>query len=95
MLGCMNGKHFKGAQLVMRKAGGDAPLEYMKLKLEDLLVTSVSTGGSGGEDRLTENISINFAKVHFTYTPQMGDGSGDAMKKAGWNIPANEVHVVT
>ena len=31
------------------------PLEYVIITMEDVLVSSVSTGGSGGEDRLTEN----------------------------------------
>lgn len=87
---CMTGKHFGEGFLTIRKAGGDSPLEYVKIKMEDVIVTSISTGGSGGEDRLTENITLNFAKVTFTYTPQMADGSGDAEKEYGYNIPANE-----
>ena len=39
------------------------------------MVTSVSTGGSGGEDRLTENVSLNFAKVKFEYTAAVQDGA--------------------
>ena len=87
---CMNGKHFSEGFLTVRKAGGDNPLEYVKIKMEDVIVTSISNGGSGGEDRLTENITLNFAKVTFTYTPQETDGSGGAEKEYGYNIPANE-----
>ena len=94
MWACCTGKHVVEAMLTVRKAGGDKPLEYIKIKMEDLLVTSVSTGGSGGEERLTENITLNFAKYHMWYTPQKGDGSGDAVKKVGWNIPTNKEHVV-
>src|SRR6266508_4609493 len=57
---CCTGAHIATATLVVRKAGG-TQLEYIKLLLTDLIVTSVSTGGSGGEDRLTENITLNFA----------------------------------
>src|SRR6478752_5281026 len=53
-LSCANGKHIPTATLVVRKAG-EKPLEYLKLELTEVLVSSVSTGGSGGEDRLTEN----------------------------------------
>ena len=49
---CVTGKHFGKGQLTVRKAGG-TPLEYIKIEFEELLITSVSTGGSGGEDRLT------------------------------------------
>lgn len=89
MLACSNGKHFKEAMLTVRKAGED-PLEYVKIKLKEVIVTSVSTGGSGGEDRLTENITLNFAHVKYEYTPQKEDGSGDAAKEYLWDIAANK-----
>src|SRR5687768_10251106 len=62
LLYACNGKHIPKANLVVRKAG-EKPLEYIKIELSDLMVTSVSTGGSGGEDRLTENVTLNFAQV--------------------------------
>ncbi len=86
---CCNGTHIKEALLTVRKAGGK-PLEYVKIKMETAMITSVSTGGSGGEDRLTENCTLNFAKVGFEYQPQKADGSkeGGAIK-LGWNIAEN------
>ena len=45
---CCNGKHFKQALLTVRKAG-EKPLEYLKIKLVDVLISAVSTGGSGGD----------------------------------------------
>src|SRR5262245_31804331 len=45
---CSSGKHIPKASLIVRKAG-EKPLEYVVYKLEKILVTSVSTGGSGGE----------------------------------------------
>lgn len=86
---CFTGKHIKLALLTVRKAGGN-PLEYIKIKMEDAIIASVSVGGSGGEDRLTENVSINFAKVHFDYTPQKPDGSADAAVPFGYDIAANK-----
>ena len=44
--------------------------------MKDVLISSVSTGGSGGEDRLTENVSLNFAEVGVRYIEQKPDGSG-------------------
>lgn len=51
MLACCNGKHYPEAKLVVRKAG-EQPLEYLIITMTDVMVTAVSTGGSGGEDRL-------------------------------------------
>lgn len=88
MLAASNGKHYKEALLIVRKAG-EHPVEYVKIKMEDVLITSVSTGGSGGEDRLTENVSLNFAKVSVDYTPQKQDGSADTAIPYSWDIAAN------
>src|ERR671930_2695895 len=52
MLACCNGKHYDTATLVVRKAG-TTPLEYLTLTLSEVLITAVSTCGSGGDDRLS------------------------------------------
>lgn len=83
-----NGTHSADATLVVRKAGGTA-LEYIVIKLKEVLVTSISTGGSGGEDRLTENISLNFAEFNITYTEQLPTGGSGAVIPFGWNIAEN------
>lgn len=88
IISCCNGKHFDQGLLTVRKAG-ENPLEYLKITMKEVLVTSVSSGGSGGEDRLTENITLNFAEFKVEYTPQKADGSGDAAIEAGWKIAAN------
>ena len=53
-----------------RPQGGENPLEYLTVELEDILVSHVSTGGSHGEDRLTENVTLNFAKFKTEYKEQ-------------------------
>ena len=88
MVYCANGDHFTNAKLTVRKAG-KKPLEYLIIDMEKVMVTSVSTGGSGGEDKLTENVSLNFAKVQVKYKEQKPDGSGGAEKIFKWDIAAN------
>ncbi|MBS1137831.1 MAG: Hcp1 family type secretion system effector [Proteobacteria bacterium] len=88
MLYCANGDHFASAEIIVRKAGKD-PLEYYKIKMNKVLITSVSTGGSGGEDKLTENVSLNFESVELAYSKQLADGSGEAPKEFKWDIGAN------
>jgi type VI secretion system secreted protein Hcp len=83
-----NGKHFKEGILTVRKAG-EHPLEYLKIKLNEILVSSYSSGGSGGEDRLTENVTLNFAKIDVSYSPQKADGTGDVAIVMNYDIPAN------
>jgi type VI secretion system secreted protein Hcp len=87
-LACCAGKHFKDAVLVVRKAG-EKPVEYLKIKMETVLISSISTGGSGGEDRLTENITLNFSKVSLDYVPQDDKGSPGTAIPMAWDIGSN------
>jgi type VI secretion system secreted protein Hcp len=88
MLACFKGTHIPEAVLSVRKAG-DTPLEYIKITMTSCLITSVSTGGSGGEDRLTENIAINFAKVKVDYDQQIAAGGKGAHGSMEYDIAAN------
>lgn len=91
LLNCCNGKHIPKATLTIRKAGGDAALDYLKLTLEDIIVSSVSTGASVGDDMLTEAIQLNFAKFKFEYTKQKKDGTADGGPlPAGWDMQKND-----
>lgn len=89
MLHCANGKHIGEATLSLKKAGED-PLEYMKIKMTDILVTSVSTGGHQGDAQQTENISFNFREVEVDYTEQDNKGKGSGNSHFGWKIDKNE-----
>jgi type VI secretion system secreted protein Hcp len=84
-----SGKHIETASLIIRKAGGDAPLEYIKYDLTKVMVTSLSTGGSGGEDQLTENITLNFAEVSANYMEQDDKGAKVSVVPFTWNIATN------
>jgi type VI secretion system secreted protein Hcp len=87
-LACCDGKHFASATLVVRKAG-EKPVEYLKIKVDEVLITSISTGGSGGEDRLTENVTLNFAKVSLDYVPQDEKGAAGTAIPMAWSIAEN------
>jgi type VI secretion system secreted protein Hcp len=87
-LACCKGTHFKTATLIVRKAGG-TPLEYITITMTEVMITGVSTGGSGGEDRLTENVILNFAKVKVEYKSQDEKGGGKKEPEMSWDIAAN------
>ncbi|NMG36007.1 type VI secretion system tube protein Hcp [Azoarcus sp. TTM-91] len=88
IMACCKGTHYDDATLIVRKAG-DTPLEYIKITMKEVMVTAVSTGGSGGEDRLTENVTLNFAEFKFEYTKQAPKGGKDTTMTANWNIAEN------
>jgi len=52
-------------------------------ELTDAIFTSFSQGGSGGESALTENVSINYAKIKWTYTDATGTTTGS------WDVAQN------
>lgn len=88
MMAACNGKHYDNAKLIVRKAG-EHPVEYIVIEMEEVLITSISAGGSGGEDRLTENVTLNFAKVKYDYVPQDDKGKAGTAIPCKWNIAEN------
>jgi type VI secretion system secreted protein Hcp len=86
---CCNGKHADEAVLTVRKAGGDSPVEYLKITLKEVLIANVSTGGSAGEEAPTETVTLNFGEFKMEYTPQDEKGAGGAVIETGWNIRKN------
>jgi type VI secretion system secreted protein Hcp len=87
-----NGKHIKEATLKMRKAG-ETKVDYLVIKMTDLIIASYDTGGSGGEEALTEQFSMNFAKIEWSYHEQAEDGSKGTEHKMGWDIKAQKTLV--
>lgn len=89
---CCKGTQFETATLVCRKASGDGgQLEYLKVEMKPVIITSVQGGGSGGDDDLFENVSLNFGQYTVTYVPQDNDGSAlPEIGPVGWNMQTNE-----
>ena len=62
------------AVLVIRKAGA-RPLDFLTLTMRNVTVAAYNTGGSGGEDRLTENVVLHFESMQGKYQKQNSDGA--------------------
>ena len=89
-LHCAQGKHIPTATLYVRKSGSDKVVEYYSIKLSEVQVTSVQTSGSAGGGQPSEAISLNFAKIEFSYQAQKPDGSLESPVKAGWDLAENK-----
>jgi type VI secretion system secreted protein Hcp len=76
MQSCATGTHLKEATITHRKAGKEQH-EYLIVKMNDVIITGVTHGGSGDGGQ-SENVSLSFAKVALEYKPQKADGSLDA-----------------
>jgi len=89
MTALAKGSHIPECKLTCRKAG-EGQQKYIEITMKECIVSSLSTGGSGGEDRLTENVTLNFGEVTFDYYIQKSKGG--ATESAGdfkWNISEN------
>lgn len=88
MLACCTGKRYPTARLTLREVGA-TPVEFLVIELSDVVLSSVSTGGSTGEDRPTERVSLGFARFTYSYTSQRADGSTDTPVAMGWDVEGN------
>jgi type VI secretion system secreted protein Hcp len=87
---CCSGEHIASGQLIVAKAGGGAPVDYLKIDMEDIMIASYQTGGTQyGLDRVQESLVLNFRRFQMTYTQQMADGGAGPEGQAGWEIAEN------
>jgi type VI secretion system secreted protein Hcp len=73
---CATGEHLKEGTFTVRKAG-KGQQEYLVVKLNDIIVTSVQPAGSGDASTM-ESVALQPSKVSLEYKPQKADGSLDA-----------------
>lgn len=87
---CAKGNHFTTGTLTCRKVGGDTPLEYMTIKMEQVFVSGVQHSGSPGDELTVESVTLNFAEVDVTYKPQSAQGAAAGSVPFKWDIRKNQ-----
>jgi type VI secretion system secreted protein Hcp len=88
-IGCATGAHYKKATLTARKAG-TGQQEYLKITMEEVMVSSYQLGGSANSDIVPmEQISLNFAKLEISYKEQKPDGTLGGEVKQKYDFAAN------
>ncbi|SEL35957.1 type VI secretion system secreted protein Hcp [Roseateles sp. YR242] len=85
---CASGKHFDSAVITCRKAG-EGQLDFLKVTLKQVLVTSVSPSASSGGD-ISESVSLSYSDIEFEYKAQDAKGSLGGAVKFGWNLATTE-----
>jgi type VI secretion system secreted protein Hcp len=86
---CLTGKPISEALLTVRKAGG-SPLEYLKIKMSEVIVSSVHPSGSSTEERIRETIGLSFSKVTEEYVVQNAQGGSGGTVTATFDIKGNK-----
>jgi type VI secretion system Hcp family effector len=89
---CANGKHLTKVEISACKTGG-TQIEFMRVTLEEVLVTSAHvTGVDPGDaaDRLLMNYGFQAARVKKQYWEQTDTGGKGAEVSVGWNVKENK-----
>ena len=85
---CANGKHLDKVELAGAKMGGNQ-WEYMKITLENVLVTSVSVSGSDGAEVIVA-YGFQASKLQSEYSPQTSQGTKGATVTKKWDVKQNK-----
>jgi type VI secretion system secreted protein Hcp len=75
---CVTGKIIPSAILTIKSSSAKSPLEYLTISFTNVMVSSISSGASAGQDRPYENVSFSYQQYKVVYIPQKADGSADA-----------------
>ena len=86
---CALGKHIPKVELSCCKSGGGSQ-EYMRVTLEDAIVTNVAPSGASAEALVSEMVSLSYAKIKIEVKEQNKDGSMGAAVTGAWNVKENK-----
>jgi len=77
VMACAMGTRIPSAVMVARTAGAQ-PLEFLKIVLTDVFVSSVALDTAGGDTVPVESVTFRYGKVEMEYRGRKPDGSADA-----------------
>jgi type VI secretion system secreted protein Hcp len=83
------GKRISDGTLTTRKPG-KAANEFLLLKMQNVMVTSVHVNVAEEGSAPTENVTFSFGKVEFTYRASKPDGSAGTEKSFKWDVAQNK-----
>jgi type VI secretion system secreted protein Hcp len=86
---CATGKHLGKVELSLCKAGG-TQIEYGKIELTDVLVTSVAVSGTSSGETTVVNYSFQAAKVKSQYWEQTNTGGKGAESQVVFDVKQNK-----
>lgn len=88
---CANGQHFQSMLFVGVRTVGEEEQEFLKITLDDALISSYQVAGSQNEGSIpTDSFSINFSSVEYEYKPQNPDGSLGESVKGSYSVKSNK-----
>ncbi|ETD67478.1 hypothetical protein V757_11325 [Pelistega indica] len=86
---CATGKHLSKIEVSVCKAGGEQ-IEYSRITLEDVLVTSVQYTGDKDGDAMMVSYAFQAAKIKQQYWEQSDKGGKGAESVVAYDIKQNK-----
>lgn len=93
---CSGGANIKKATITVYQAsetgGKSAPIAFFTYTLENVIVSSVSVSGGGGDIPI-ETVTLNYTAITWAYKKQKQESPGDAASgdvSASWDLTKNE-----
>ena len=84
---CVTGKHIRNGVITCRKNDGDQKVEYLIVKLKDIMVSEVEWNGDGEDQTLKETVKLSFAEFFLDYKVQTEAGTvAPGANTFGFNI---------
>lgn len=84
-----SGKHIPTVELAVHKAGGDSQIEYIRIILEDVIVTCASYDGLLTSAIMPVIYKFQAARIKHKYWEQTVSGGKGAETSSGWDIKKN------
>lgn len=85
---CMSHKVLPEVLITQRKRG-ENPIDYLKIKLKNAVVSGVNHGGNA-DTAGSESISFAFEAFEKEYTPQGSDGKPQGAVTMKWDVKKNK-----
>lgn len=88
-MAAVKGERIKEIVLTTRQSGTTE--DYLKITMNEVMVSSYTTGGGSTDARPVESISFNYAKIKIEYKPQdPATGTPGEPVTAGWDLKKNK-----
>jgi type VI secretion system secreted protein Hcp len=86
---CCEGKAFPKVDIVIGRNDSGKVIEMMRYTLSNVLVSSISVGGGGG-DKPVETVTLNYNKLTWKFTSQHAEVGKNGVVDGKWDLTQNK-----
>ena len=87
---CCEGKTFPQVDIVIGRNADGKVSELMKYTMKNVLISSMSVGGGGG-DKPVETVTLNYNAIAWKFTSQKDSIGQNGVVNGSWNLATNTV----